>query len=489
MLSLPPADQAQPYQQFELLPRLVNALFKWKWLIVLFTFAVAVPVCAVIYFKTPLYQVAMKILIKSTRSQLAINMSGSAQGVIASAVTLPLINSEIQILKSQDLLLEAIARSGYPLLAPGVEDTPITRERALQALRIRMYFNPVPDSNVIEVGIQDPDPKQAARLLEVLATLYLKKHALIQAGSDATPEFFTKQVQFHKAKVDRARDALEKFQEKDNIISVSQETELNLGRLMAMEGTLKALQAEIESTTKEIAALEGHVKDQPEEVTKERSVVLNPEVNAMRTRLVDLRQQRHELLQRYTPASRFVKDKEAEIAALEAAIEGKEPSVVGGTIFAQNRIKESLAQELLTKRVALESGGAKRKTLLEEKKSYEARLEILKDRTFDLGRLRGDFDLARETYSMYQRKAEEARVSRAMDEENIVNAGMIQPPVAPAISLPRNLLMWGPLSAAAGALLGVALALALEFFNVTIKDENDVERFLQVPVLATVRQF
>ena len=45
------------------------------------------------------------------------------------------------------------------------------------------------------------------------------------------------------------------------------------------------------------------------------------------------------------------------------------------------------------------------------------------------------------------------------------------------------------MSAMAGAVLGIALALGLEFFNLTIKDENDVERFLQVPVLATVSHF
>jgi uncharacterized protein involved in exopolysaccharide biosynthesis len=90
---------------------------------------------------------------------------------------------------------------------------------------------------------------------------------------------------------------------------------------------------------------------------------------------------------------------------------------------------------------------------------------------------------------MYEKKAEEARVSRAMDEQNIVNAGVIQEANAPLIPLPRNLLMWGPVSAAAGAVLGLALAMVLEFFSLTIKDERDIEQFLQVPVLATVRHF
>lgn len=490
MLSLPPSsDHATDHQQLELLPKLLNALFKWKWLIIATTFAVAIPVALVLFFRTPLYEVKMKILIKAARSQTALNLTTAAQGVSMPAVTPQIVNSEVQILKSPDLLIPAIKQAGYKLLAPDQPDTPITRERALQALRMRMAFNLIPDSNVIEVSIQDPDARQATRLLNALAVLYLKKHADLQAGGDNTPEFFAKQVKFHGEKFERTRQALERFQEKDNIVNISQEMDLNLSKLMAMEGTLKDLQAEIESATKEITALEGQVKEQPEEITKESRHVLNPEVTTMLAKLVDLQRQRDELLQRYQPASRLVKDKESEVAALKAAIAAKEQSVVGETLYAKNNIKDALSQQLLAKRVALEAATAKRKALIGEKKSYEARLDVLKDRSFDLGRLRGDFDIARETYFMYEKKAEEARVSRAMDDENIVNAGVVQEANAPVIPLPRNLLVWGPASATAGVVLGFALALVLEFFTLTIKDERDVERFLQVPVLATVRHF
>ena len=488
MLSLPPAAQASPPPQLEIVPKLLNTLFKWKWLIVFVTFAVAVPVALVLFFRTPLYEVRMKILIKSARAQQALNLAGG-QGVITPAVTPAIVNSEVQVLKSADLLLPAIAQARYQLLPPGVEDTPITRERALMGLRLRMNFSPVPDSNVIEVSIQDPDAAQAARLLNVLATLYLRKHAEVQAGGENTHEFFANQVQFHKGKLERARQSLEKFQEKDNIISIGQETEQNLNRLMAMEGTLKDLQGEIHSTTKEVASLEAQIKEHPDEITKERNIMLNPEVTAMRTKLVDLERQRDELLQRYTPASRFVKDKEAEIAAIKVGIEAKEQNVVGGTIYAQNHVKELLLQQIVAKRASLEALSAKRRALIDEKKAYEERLDVLKDRSFDLARLRGEFDLARENYFMYEKKSEEARVSRAMDEENIMNAGIVQQAMPPVIPLPRNLLIWGPVSAMAGGILGIALALVLDFFNLTIKDENDVERFLQVPVLATVRHF
>ena len=231
------------------------------------------------------------------------------------------------------------------------------------------------------------------------------------------------------------------------------------------------------------------MKEQPTEITKERNIMINPEVTAMQTKLVEVERQREELLQRYTPQSRFVKDTEQQIASLRAAIAAKEQNVVGQTIYAQNDVKTVVVKTLLAKQSALEAAGAKRKTLLEEKKSYEKRLDILKDASFELLRLRGDNDMAKDTYFMYEKKAEEARVSLAMDEDNIVSANIVQDPTPPVIPLPRNLLMWGPVSAMAGAILGVAVALALDFFNFTLDDEREIERFLQVPVLATVRHF
>jgi uncharacterized protein involved in exopolysaccharide biosynthesis len=489
MLSLPPADNAARYPQLELVPKILNVFFKWKWLIVLCAFAVAVPAAVATLMKSPSYQVTTKVIIKNARTQMAMNLSPNAERVLTWPVTPQSLNSEIQILRSQDLLLGAIRDSNYPLLDPGVEDTPVTRERALQSLRLKMSFTPVPDSNVIEVSMLAGDSAAATRLLNALTALYLKKHATLHAGGDNTSQFFEQQVTFHRARLDAASRQLELFQEKDNIVSIGQEMELNLAKLTTMESAMKDLAAEIESMSKEAVALEQQIKDLPDEVTKEKQVIVNPEVTSMRTKLVDLERQRDELLQRYTPKSRFVMDKEAELATLRKAMQDREQTVVGGTVVSQNRLKDALQQQLLQKQASRDAAVAKRRAIAQEKKSYEARLDILKDRTFDLGRLRSDFDLARETYLMYEKKAEEARVSRAMDEEKIVNASIVQEAMQPLLPQPRGLLLTTAASGVGGLVLGIAAAFVLEFFNLTMKDEQDVERFLQVPVLATVRHF
>ena len=215
------------------------------------------PVAAYLILKTPLYEVKMKILIKSARSQVAMNLAGPTQGFITPAVTPQLVNSEVQIMKSNDLLIPAIQQSGYQLLPPGTEDTPIIRERKLMELRLRMLFTPVPDSNVIEVSIQDPDAKQAGRLLSTLATLYLKKRAEPPGGERRHARVLRQAGRRSTSRSSSTRATRSTSSRRSSTSSrSSQEIEQNLIKLMALEATLKDLQAEIDSTTREIAVLE-----------------------------------------------------------------------------------------------------------------------------------------------------------------------------------------------------------------------------------------
>ena len=90
MLSLPPSEHPAGNPQVELLPKLLNALFKWKWLIVATAFAVAIPVALVLFLRTPLYEVKLKILIKAARSQAAMNFSAGSQAMAPPPVTVPI---------------------------------------------------------------------------------------------------------------------------------------------------------------------------------------------------------------------------------------------------------------------------------------------------------------------------------------------------------------------------------------------------------------
>lgn len=489
-LALPHPESSQDNRDLELTPRVLNTIFKWKWLILTCFLGVVLPVIVITLLKSPQYEVTTKILVKSSRAEITLSPSSQQdRNVVTSSITPAVINSEIQLLKSLELIQQAVEKSGYPLLPDGQNGTAALKERALQSIQTRMKISRVPDSNVIGVTLEDSDSHWAARLLNTLASLYLEKHVTVHRGGDNAAEFFEKQAILFKAKFEAASDALQKFQDKHHIIDLRDEISLNLQKLSNLQATLNSVQVEIEGTEKEIPALEQQVKQQPNEVSKQKTMVVNPEATSLTVKIVELEKQRNELRQRYTPKSRFVVDKENEIAALRKQLEEIQQHVVGDTVIAQNQLKESLNQQIITKKILLDSLKAKKRAMIQEIAPYEARLNLLNDAGFEAGKLRKEFDTSRENYLSYTKKAEETRMSTAMDEEKLINVGIIQKAVAPVLPSPRGLMVAAALASVSGLALGVAIAFALEFFNLTIKHEDDVERFLGVPVLATIRHF
>jgi len=486
--ALPQPEGTLDNSTFELIPKVLNILFKWKRLILICFGAVVVPALIVTLLKTPQYEVTMKILMKSSRAEVAISPAGPERFVNL-PLTPAVVNSEIQILKSLELIKKAVEKSGYPLEDNGGPLTAGQKERALQSLQTRIIVTPLPDSNVIEVSFQDKDPQVAARFLKTLAALYLEKHTMVHRGSDKTSEFFGTQAQQAEIKYNQTSDALQKFQDKYHIIDIRDEIGKNLDRVSVLQGTLNTLQADIEGTEKEVMSLEKQVKQEPDQIPTQKTVMVNPEVTSMTLKIGELEKQRNELLQRYTPKSRFVIDKENEIAALRKQSEATQQHVSGDTIISQNKVKETLTQQIMQKKALLDSFKAKKRALVQEIVPYKARLDLLNDSTFASTRLRKQFEEARDIYFLYSKKSEESRISTAMDEEKMINVGIMQEAVPPVLPLGRGLALALAMAGTAGLALGVSIAFALEFFNLTIKSEDDIDRFLGVPCLATIRQF
>jgi capsular polysaccharide biosynthesis protein len=92
----------------------------------------------------------------------------------------------------------------------------------------------------------------------------------------------------------------------------------------------------------------------------------------------------------------------------------------------------------------------------------------------------------KELSALYSKKAEEARISGAMDQEDLVNVKVTdraQVPLAPLASSAALLLT---LAAIVGVGASVGGVLTLEYVRPTFHSELDVERHLQLPVLALI---
>jgi len=119
----------------------------------------------------------------------------------------------------------------------------------------------------------------------------------------------------------------------------------------------------------------------------------------------------------------------------------------------------------------------------EEKLQYEKRLEELPDQELHLARLERAVRVSENIYLLLLEKHQEARISEVMEFEDIRiidKAFAPDRPVKPRKML--NLAIGGIL----GLMAGVMLAFFGEYMDKTIKNTEDVERILNLPILGVI---
>jgi uncharacterized protein involved in exopolysaccharide biosynthesis len=179
--------------------------------------------------------------------------------------------------------------------------------------------------------------------------------------------------------------------------------------------------------------------------------------------------------------------------AIELAGAERRLSQVRRQIGAQDSgkiLSARLYEDLVAQRLDLEAGvrslRARRDAQAAQLSEYEKSLAALEglDPTFD--RLQEQSKVDRQAYRLYLAKFEESKISDAMDKEGIASIKVVESAHVPSRPLPNRLILALALALVMGSFGGIVLALLLEYAGGTIDSEEDVERLLQLPLLAVV---
>ena len=151
-------------------------------------------------------------------------------------------------------------------------------------------------------------------------------------------------------------------------------------------------------------------------------------------------------------------------------------------------ILPELEKQLLAAKVQLSALKEKGKYFLGNLTSYQDELRKYGEKEIALMRLQREYDIENDTYKMYVKKLEEARISKVMDSEKIANVSVVSYAYSQDNPVkPRKLLVL-TIGAFAGLFGGIVLALYAEYSNLSIREPEDVEQYLNLPVLASVRK-
>jgi polysaccharide biosynthesis transport protein len=462
---------------------ILHVLFKRKRFIAIVFLAITLPGLIATLARKPSYVATAKVMISTQRTDPTVQPTDLTR-LETIQLNESLVNSEVHVIGSRDLL-EHVVRSlaltgdGEPLQ---IRSMPFGQ----QILRMGQNLNitPIKASNVIQIDYRSADPANATRVINRVVDEYLAYHASVH-GTKGLPRFYDDQQRLLEHQLRRAEDTLATFSREQGIVSPKEEILSTVRSVNQVDSALRETSTAIAGTEERIRSIRDQIASQPEVVKRSQFLEINPVITQLSTQLVDRQVDRVMLLRRYTEKDRRVRDNGEEIAELRSQIEAEAPTVVAHQLFRTNPLRESRLRTLLELESSLKEMRARQVMLEEDQSRAQRRLVSLQQKSIDYDRLAQEVKNSRETYELYVKREQEARISQAMDEQKLVNVDVVQ---RPALPLPRTDTQRASVAVLiiAGLVLGVAGAFGREYMSRSLRSEHDVGRHLGLPLLASI---
>lgn len=446
------------------------------------------------------YESELKILVHRERADPLV----TAQQTAAVEQNMPSlseedINSEVAILRSQDLLEKVVVACDLQHEDQGSllhrwfglgaysdpDDEQLSIRRTAGRLQNDLRIEPVKKSFVISVRYSAKNPEVAARVLNTLGNLYLEKHAQVHRPKDAVAFFDQETEQYRKA-MEEAQQRLAEFNRQSGIVTAQSERDSAVPKLAEFELGWRQTQVAIPEQEEHVRSLQSLLDKTPPRITTQLHNSDNGALmQQLKSSLVSLESQRVDLRNKYAPGDRMVKEVETQIEQVKAAIEAQQSAPLKEETTDQNPTYEFLRQELAKAQAEFAATKARAKSLTAVDQSYRQTLVERDQKQLQQAALMRDAKTAEDNYLLYLNKREQAHISDAFDKNRILNVSIAQP--ATIAFKPTNpaslILLLGWLLACVGS---TGVVLVQEQLNPTLRQPEQIERYFDVPILAQV---
>ena len=482
-------DPAAQHDGAATIKLLLYAIFKRKWQVLGIVAVVLLSILTAGLTRTKLYKTNAKVMIRPSRAEVQVGPGDDRAITLPVSASMEMMNSEMEILKSSELMRQVIARmeqAGAPIFGANPDRS---LGEQIAALRRMISIAPAPQSNVISIDLTARDPAKGQAILTAITQAYLERHAAIHGTSGATA-FFETQKQENRARVEGAEAALREFIEREGIVVPEDQIRWAFKDSVRNRDAVRTQSNKIAALERHIATFRRQLASMPERVLSDVERV-NPTVSVLATELGQLELKRANLTQTYNGDDRMVTDIDAEIAAVkERLAQNDDTALIGRERLSANPLRQDTERQLLNAernlidlraRVAALPEAVNAQATEDRKRAIE-----LRQKSIEYTALEQEVMAARDAFRMYERKQEEARISDALDRSGILNVSVLDTPSLP--TRPANTMSPVMLVVAlvAGTGLGVATAVGLEFVGRNFKLEEQVEQYLELPVFAVI---
>jgi uncharacterized protein involved in exopolysaccharide biosynthesis len=439
------------------------------------------------------YKCRMEILVNRERSDPTVTSQTSQSPVTAPLVTEEEMNSEVELLRSPELLTEVVRVNGLQelekkslsaLLRPRQQENWYIA-KAADHLGKKLAIEVVKKANLIDVSYKSSDPQIAYGVLSKLAALYMEKRLVVQRPIGSY-DFFAKETEKYKQALAKSEMNLSSFGTVEGVVAPDVQRTDMAQQLVNTEIALHQAQGAI-------AADEERIRDEQAQMrlTSSRSATQQVSNTAavllqqLEVALLAARTKRDQLAVKYDASYPLVQEADQEIAETQAAIDKAKTTQYLNETTDRDPTYELLREDVSKAQADLAAQKAMSLTLANNIKTIRREMVNLDQKAVKQADLVREAKADEGNYLLYLSKREQERTSDALDQKRIGNVAIAVPPMVPILPAISPLVV---------LLIGFSLALVLsaggafvmDYMDSSFRTPLEVFETLRIPVLASV---
>lgn len=483
--------------QMDMVKEYLAIAFKYKYHIVAVAFLTLCLSIGFYYVKSwyvpKMYTAKSILLLRYGREYAAVNPDPSGRTPVRFNRQ-DIFSTERMILNGRDLKERIIQTLGLKAVFPRIKASDLPADvkpldAALRQFNTDLSIQSGRDGNLIYVNFSNPNPEVAAKVVNLLVSLYRKKR--MQVLADPQSSFFMdRQAAEFRQRLQDAEDNLETFRKQYDVYSLDSELSALYTQRSALNEKIQAAHIQIGQLKQQLASLQSALKGIP----KPGNSLKAAEISDLQSKLLDLKLKETDLLTKYTPNNLLVVNARKQIKMLQSRLDklGKTSGVADSSATADNPFGPSLYDEVQKEKVTtaadLQSAKSTVSALEQQKAELQKKIATLNPLQSRWRQLQRNLDMNNKYYQLYLNKVEQNRISQDMDRHDMTSIEVIQPAVAPAIpsNLGKGLKFFIAAGTVGGIGLGVGLALLLNLLGQGLTTPAEAEKKLGLPVLTTI---
>jgi capsular exopolysaccharide synthesis family protein len=408
----------------------------------------------------PSYQAEAKLLFKNSSFKVAgASLSPNGQEGEDAGDLKPLVATQNPIASQIEVI------GGNPLLQKTIDKLKLKDDDGkvipVKDLQDKLTLKIAGGTDVLKVMYKSPDPKEAARVVNTIVSLYLEDDIKTnQSEAEANRAYMDKQLPVTQAAVTQAEVALRNFKQKNNIVDLGEESKSAVAAISNIDAAINSTRAQLVDITAQSQQLQQKLGLSPQEVVTASAIGQSPAIQASLNQLQDIERQLATEQSRFSdtnPIISALKDKQANLSTL---LNKKIQQTLGEKAKTPQGLLRfgGLKQSLIENAIQLEvqrSGLTQRLTSLNKSRAdYERRSSVIPQLIQSQAQLQRKFEVTQATHQSLLRKVQELQLVKSKNTQTtrvIANATIPEKPETGArlVVMGFGLLLGGILSTGA----------------------------------------